>query len=666
MVRVKKMDNLSCDVFYTRKEFRLRTFSWSCFIDTLFESYEHKTKQLVPSCIISYWEAIQRLHTTKAQPLANSSEWLYNMDVSECEKITQPVDYKFGVYDEFDADLCIAFLDRHEYRATLAICMEMYLRRQLKVYHYIITQIRAKKIGWREQIPELNLPLPYLWTTSNNPDDVRRMDIVIDKEKIEMKPKFEKCIPAITIEKLGRWWCRADKSMEKFRCRSALLNPMDCMQLLFESSEHVSNDLIAKIAYHLRPFRFVLPLTFLFDIFGGVHSATDIIENNFPSNKCRAFPDRLLLMDEKERIFAHNSYTINRVFMDAVVKWQHRVNAFLSGGFLAYILGLTNNYNDIDIYIEYNSKIVKWISQLNDVTRPRGERRIWIQSQDILRYDPNGPENIDSLWDGSFLFRNCKQVWVHTRDVYKLNESNPMVQHWMLKYGGKNLPRIILYAAELSLGNYTILKLISGFDIPICRNALVFRHTIAYHLREFVLTKFYGCENIALRNFVDGWKKDELEKIDRISSKVTMQGGKISPPIRKYMYLNDRKNTFKNQKELEKFLKYRRQIVLIRFPFDSAPFFDHAQECGAKSERIEKYQLRICENGPVDYFGNKTLPLSVYPLKYLAYWKLMALEENHNVYNCLCNFNFLNKKNNPSEIDFDPNNEPVPSTSTSI
>lgn len=46
------------------------------------------------------------------------------------------IDYNlyFG-YDENDDELCISFIDKLNYRRTLSICIEMYMRRQLKVYH---------------------------------------------------------------------------------------------------------------------------------------------------------------------------------------------------------------------------------------------------------------------------------------------------------------------------------------------------------------------------------------------------------------------------------------------------------------------------------------------------------------------------------------------------
>lgn len=149
------------------------------------------------------------------------------------------------------------------------------------------------------------------------------------------------------------------------------------MQLLFQSSEHVSDDHIAIIVYHSRPFRFVLPLTFLYDIFGG-ERATVIIEKKIPPAKCRGFAECLLLKDEKERAFVDDCYTdkLRNLFSEAVVKWRYLARAFLNGGLLAYILGLTNDFNEIDVYIEYDNEVFPWIKDMRGRFRPRPDQII--------------------------------------------------------------------------------------------------------------------------------------------------------------------------------------------------------------------------------------------------------------------------------------------------
>lgn len=391
----------------------------------------------------------------------------------------------------------------------------------------------------------------------------------------------------------------------------------------------------------------MLPLTFLFDIFGGAQNS-DNIEENFPEKKCRAFVDNLVLMDEQEKIFAHH-LKHRLLFVDNDVQIKRRATTFVSGGFLAYVLGLTNDYNDIDIYIEYDQRVFEWVQALyDDSISDRFERCIWLQQDTYVTTSKIQTNDEEKLWDGLVLFRNYAHTLVHIRYVFSLNGVHPTVQHWKSKYGNTHLPQIIFYESPLKLDNYTILKFISGFDLPIVRNALVFDSTFAFHLREFILEKLYGQENIAksaaVRTFINCWKRDEQREIHRITKNVKEMAEYIKSPIRakKYKYSRNDK-TFNNARTLISYLKFRRRMVLIRFPFDSLPSFNPFAECETSVERIEKYKQRIVENTSVDYHGNNALPLKVYPLKYLAYWKLLKLKKC-SVYNCLCNFDFQIKK----------------------
>lgn len=598
----------------------------------------------LPCGLETYWEKIKKLHNSETRILTNRSEWIYNTKIVDESVAVQAISEssnRFIYYEVFDRDLCIAFIDHHTYRYTLAVCIEMFLRRQLKEYsdHFDLNGCHIRSVL---RYRNLHFALPQLCITSNNPDDIRKLHVIVDKKEIRKVTATE--------EETFNWWTCDDETLPKFRCRPALLNSMDCMQLLFDSSEHASNDLIAKVAYHLRPFRFVLPFTFLFDIFGGTQK-DNIIEKNFPSQKCRGFSDSLVLMDEHEKTFADNGFSLgtDSCSNQEIVKIQRQATAFLGGGFLAYLLGLTNDYDGIDIYIKFHYRSFQWFLFALDNTMPGTllDRSIWIQHPIYIptAVTPANYRGKNKLWDGSAIFRNLKQALVKIHSVFKLNESHQIVKHWKLKYGVKNLPYIIFYETSLHLDNYTILKLISGFDLPICRNALAFDHAWTFHLREFILEKCYGHANIAkseaVRIFIGQWKNDELNEIHRILAKVSEMSKKIVPKIRAKMYLDERQSMFTDKIKMDKFLKQRRQMNLIRFPFDSVPVFDAAVECNGacpslcRSDRIKKYKERVTDSF-TDYHGNKALPLQVYPLKYLSYWKVMELKGN-NMYNCLCN-----------------------------
>lgn len=657
--------------------FVLETISQSSLINGLFaiffqsedQIFRHKMVLRMPYGLKLYWQAVKDLHRHKDQILTDSAYWIFNPSFfGEDDELLQmyvntpqtPFFVRY-LYDVDDPDLCISSIDHHKYRYTLAICLEMFLRRQLAEYSDFFD---SKKIHIRshERYQNIDLILPQLYFSSNNPDDIRKLRV----------------ITKATIDHHEWWTC--DEKLEKFRCRPALLNSMDCMQLLFESSEDVPLNLITKIAYHLRPFRFFLPLTFLLDIFGG-WTADSIIEKNFPLQKkvsCGTFPDNFLLMDENERTSADNSLHHKLIFLDGEVRVQRRVTAFISGGFLSYALGLTSDYNGIDIFIEYNHEVYAWITQAYDSTvdcnvprraRTLYGRNIWLRKSthhpifDSNHYMFNSSdENVHKPWDPRIIFRNHKNVLAKIDSIYELNRTHPIVQHWLSKYGSKNLPQIIFYRTSLKLHNYSILKIISGFDLPINRSALVLSHTNAFHLRADILNKLYGKETIEKYRpaitFVKMWKTDEAREILRIRRKVGRLAEEISPEIRGIKYFKDRETVFENEKKINSFLKYRRQMVLIRFHYDTIPNFSVDEDGTIKNDRVTKYISRITNNNSTDYEGNKALPLKVYPLKYLAYWQLMRT--NSCTHNCLCYFDY---SNNYKKFEHNED-EPKPSTST--
>lgn len=637
----------------------------SIFIVEVLNALILEERLVIPRCLKPYWEKISSIHNSLeySQALSDIGQWRY--DTEDFSDLDELEDDEIQHYDEDDPDLCITSIDRTGHTRTLVICIEMYLRRQFNVYSKYIRRLERPIRGDRRPFI---LPLPQLCILTNNPDDVRKLEIVIDRN-VDLSSKFPIFIPGTRKRiSLNKWHTYEDDLLPEFRCRPALFNPMDCMTLLFESTQHISNKFIAKILYHLRPFRFVLPLTFLFDIFGGRQTA-DIIEKNFPPQKCREFADNLLLMDEQERTFADHCLTgMYNEHLDAEIKYGHRAKSFLCGDFMAYILGLTSNCLYIDIFIEYDGRIYNWLTGLKDCDRPRNDQRLWIEK----------PRNYPfEAWyrseDYIRLFRNCGRMWVQTPKMFELNESHPIVQHWMLKYGRWRLPRIIMYSSSLELGNYSVLKLLLGFDLPIHRNAVVFTHTFGFHLREYVLNDFYGCKSEAMRAFINNWRKDELRKIDSILTKVESLESFISPGIRGKMFVKDREKTLNDEKELNRYLNFRRRISLISFPFDHRPIpcIPFIKDCFGLTRSVESIREHLCQTHSTDFFGEKTLPMHVYPLKYLAYWALMTLKDSKNVYNCLCNFDFLSKASPNSDIlsrykkDIDGGDEPKPSTSTS-
>lgn len=679
--------NFSCGV-NIQNMYIAETISCSGMINDLFynmytQDFDVRNKQIVrvPYSIKPYWTAIKDLHRQKDQILTDSTCWVWNpkeFSDDDCSNVlvqtcaAEKPYYVRYLYDVDDPDLCISSIDHHKYRNTLGICLEMFLRRQLAEYSTYFDNERISIRSYR-RYSDIHLILPQWYFASKNPDDIRKLEVITSSFSTMKRLNQLAAIPNTTAAVLFKTvspkdldsqnvqWATSDGKLPKFRCRPALLNSTDCMQILFESTEDVSIDLLTKIIYHLRPFRFVLPLTFLLDIFGGWTKNT-IVEKNFPQKKQfnnNAFTDNLLLMDEKERASADNCLDHILMFLDNEVRRQRRVVGFFGGGFLSHMLGLTNDHNGIDIFIEHNHEVYAWITQTYDSTVdaniPRRQRtlegrNIWIRKDthhpifDSNHYMYHSTEP----WNPWIIFRNHGKTLVKIVSVYVLNRTHPIVKHWILKYGIRNLPQIFFYRSCLKLHNYSIFKVICGFDLPINRNALVFSHANAFHLREDILNRLYGKENIQkcapALDFVNSWKTDELREVVRIKKKVWRLAEELSPRMRAEKFVDERDTFFTDQDRLQTFLKHRRQMVLIQFPYDIIPNFNFDENELPRTNRVMKYMSRIT-NTTTDYKGNKTLPMKVYPLKYIAYWQLMKTRRNSIVCNCLCNFNYSNNKN---------------------
>lgn len=185
------------------KTFHFIMESKSSFINTLFSSFDSnfpgmkrkkRSSLCLPIGLEPYWENIIDLHNSPEQLLTNPSEWIDNLMFEENTPMRSYSTSREGggampsffiqiyhPYDENDRDLCISFIDREKHRRTLAVCIEMYLRRQLKVYSDFFDGegygIRANK-----RYRNLQLTLPQLCVASNNPNAIQKLDVVIDKK----------------------------------------------------------------------------------------------------------------------------------------------------------------------------------------------------------------------------------------------------------------------------------------------------------------------------------------------------------------------------------------------------------------------------------------------------------------------------------------------------
>lgn len=257
----------------------------------------------IPPEIKAYVTKLYSLHHSPAQLLSDPSAWVSAWQTTSRLAFKLRMEY----YDENDPDLMIEPIDDKKYRETWAVCFEAYLRRQL----IILYNTPEMRYNHNESIflKSVSLPLPAINPFSSTPDDIRMHQVKIKKFMLHGSDRtlYELLHGQSTSHTLYpsarfgtppeyshlTWHTRQGPNNQPpiFRCRPALLNSMDCMTLLHDNMEFPSEKIMTKVAYYLRPFRFVLPLFFMFDIFGG-YDNDPTIETYFPEegNK-KNFPD---------------------------------------------------------------------------------------------------------------------------------------------------------------------------------------------------------------------------------------------------------------------------------------------------------------------------------------------------------------------------------------
>ena len=351
----------------------------------------------------------------------------------------------------------------------------------------------------------------------------------------------------------------------------------------------------------------------------------------------------------------------SRILSDQEVLWPRRAKAFLGGGCLSYMLGLCKDFSNLDIFIEYDAEVFAFIAfmdipskTININNQSQRNSRIWVKHRENddeishMQQNSNVPNSKNSsfysLPNPKIIFQNRNSKIVEIYEIYKLNPQLSIVKHWLKKY--KHLPRVIFYKTQLELNEYTILKLITGFDLPILRYALAFKRAKAYHLRKHVLEHLYGIRHIDeipnARKYVDKWQNDEQDEFLRKMSKIT-NFEEIFPKLRCNEYKMIRLGLCKDVRKRERYTKQQREMISIGWPYDSNPILNiNDKTDGTKEKRRFKKYLGRLSNKITDGVGEETLPMQVYPLRYLAYWQIQKSIQNTE-HNCLYNFNFCLK-----------------------
>lgn len=242
--------------------------------------------------------------------------------------------------------------------------------------------------------------------------------------------------------------------------------------------------------------------------------------------------------------------------------------------------------------------------------------------------------------DPKIIFQNKCSSLIDIHSVYNLNQNLNIVKYWQKKYN--HLPQIIFITPKVQLNEYNVLKMISSFDLSICRNALAFKHAKAFHLRHPVLEQLYGYkqinETLNVVNFIDAWQKDEEIEFERKMAKVE-SFNRIYPKEREQEYHGKRLSIKNDDDKKAWYIKQQRKMFLIKWPYDSVPLYGEKKE--KTQQRFEKYLKRLPDK-IVDFEQKNALPMEVYPLKYLCFWELQK-NFKYSKRNCLCNFDYLNK-----------------------
>ena len=143
-------------------------------------------------------------------------------------------------------------------------------------------------------------------------------------------------------------------------------------------------------------------------------------------------------------------------------------------------------------------------------------------------------------------------------------------------------------------------------------------------------------EKTFINKFISDWEIDEESNRHLFYNEQKNVKEITSPIERGDLVFNERLELFSSKEKYKRFAKYKQnKITLIKWPYDN---MEHHNSFNEKNKAREtKY---LCRVNTSDCHGNHSLPIEIYPLKYLAYWVLM--NDVHNVkYNCLCYFNYF-------------------------
>lgn len=193
----------------------------------------------------------------------------------------------------------------------------------------------------------------------------------------------------------------------------------------------------------------------------------NILHHNQNMNSYEIF---LSLFEKSKPFRLHDFHAkIKRVYPARSQKSNTKLFAFLSGGILPFCLNITNEFNDLDIYLSmtpYESR-----DQIEKISRVQmfAFKRFFTAQFCMIN-----KKCTHSIWQSQLSYVRDKFMpnfrFFHIRNCYSMNDECEFVNALKL-CTNNHLPNIILYDAH---GNNPLIDMASciiNFDLNICKNA---------------------------------------------------------------------------------------------------------------------------------------------------------------------------------------------------
>lgn len=413
--------------------------------------------------------------------------------------------------------------------------------------------------------------------------------------------------------------CREDrinftKSKSLLSRNSSVFEPPMCLSLLrsYVMSKQSLRDFNLKetLSNLLLPFVYILPNFKTISIALGA--------------KFESMIKRFSLQGRVINLNLYKEYDLLKNQFDAQIKNPKPINKFIiSGGFLLYLLGQTNRFDDVDIYIEYEGFIKNYIGLCN--LKDSTGQPIWKknkQNHNFTIYQNHATDIIEcvfSLNRFSNFYRFLKeslgkdfhppQLILYSRKLWMIAETinKNLISN---NTGYYNLD-------SLMIDSYNIMDI---FDITMCRNALVFLDGINYCTPSSVVGDYKRVKCFK--------KKINLELIDQFhGDSITINFQEIT--FEEDAFLNEHFGPRAND------IGFGEDIYVAGISYQTGPY----RLLGAINYRLDKYLGRCLLNKDIDSHFNpelRKLNYNVPRLNWLSYKKSQH-QNLHSMVTCFCN-----------------------------